>query len=159
MQMVQVLMLHYSCLVQFSSVAQLCPILCDPMNRSTTGLPVHHQFLESTQCPSSRWCHPIISFSVVPFSCPQSFPASGCFQMSQLFTSGAQSIGVAASISVLPMKGGYTFFCLRQILSFGFTFPDLQPLLEYSFIIYLLSFISLLFFNTKSLLLVSITVY
>ena len=63
--------------VQFSSVAHLCLTLCDPMNRSTTGLPVHHQFPESTQCPSSRWCHPIISFSVVPFSsCPQSLPAS-----------------------------------------------------------------------------------
>ena len=54
-------------------------------------------------CPSSQWCHPIISSSVVPFSsCPQSFPASGSFQMSQLFTSGGQSIGVSAS--VLPMN-------------------------------------------------------
>ena len=56
-------------------------------------------------CPLSRWCHPTISFSVVPFSsCPQSFPASGSFQMSQLFTSGGQSIGVSASTSVLPMN-------------------------------------------------------
>ena len=56
-------------------------------------------------CPSSRWCHPIISSSVVPFSsCPQSFPASESFQMSQLFTSGGQSIGVSATISVLPMN-------------------------------------------------------
>ena len=56
-------------------------------------------------CPSSRWCHPAISFSVVSFSsCPQSFPASGSFQMSQLFTSGGQSIGVSASASVLPMN-------------------------------------------------------
>ena len=56
-------------------------------------------------CPSSRWCHPAISFSVVPFSsCPQSFLASGSFQMSQLFTSGGQSIGVSASASVLPMN-------------------------------------------------------
>ena len=54
-------------------------------------------------CPLSRWCHPTISSSVVPFSyCPQSFPASGFFQMSQLFTSGDQSIGVSASTSVLP---------------------------------------------------------
>ena len=51
---------------------------------------------------SSRWCHPAISSSVVPFSsCPQSFPASGSFQMSQLFASGGQSIGVSASASVL----------------------------------------------------------
>ena len=56
-------------------------------------------------CPSSRWCHPTISFSVVPFSsCPPSFPASGFFQMSQLFASGGQSIGVSASTSVLPMN-------------------------------------------------------
>ena len=56
-------------------------------------------------CPLSRWCHPTISFSVVPFSsCPQSFPASGYFQMSQLFTWGGQSIGDSASASVLPMN-------------------------------------------------------
>ena len=56
-------------------------------------------------CPLSRWCHPTISSSVVPFSsCPQSFPASGSFQMSQLFTSGGQNIGVSASASVLPME-------------------------------------------------------
>ena len=56
-------------------------------------------------CPSSRWCHWTISFSVVPFSsCPQSFPASGSFPMSQLFASGGQSIGVSVSASVLPMN-------------------------------------------------------
>ena len=53
----------------------------------------------------SRWCHSTISFSVIPFSsCPHSFPASGYFQMSQLCASGGQSIGVSASISVLPMN-------------------------------------------------------
>jgi len=56
-------------------------------------------------CPLSRWCHPTISSSVVSFSsCPQSFPASRSFQMSQLFPSGGQSIGVSASTSVLPMN-------------------------------------------------------
>ena len=56
-------------------------------------------------CPSSQWCHPTISSSIVPFSsCPQSFPASGSFPMSQLFASGGQSIGVSASTSVLPMN-------------------------------------------------------
>ena len=54
--------------------------------------------------PLSWWCHPAISSSVVPFSCPQSFPASGSFPMSQLFASGGQSIGVSASVSVLPMN-------------------------------------------------------
>ena len=55
--------------------------------------------------PLSRWCHPTISSSVVPFSsCPQSFPASRSFLMSQLFASGGQSIRVSASTSVLPMN-------------------------------------------------------
>ena len=64
--------------VQFSSVAQSCLTLCDPMNRSTPGLPVHHQLSEFTDShPSSQWCHPAISSSVVPFSsCRQSLPAS-----------------------------------------------------------------------------------
>ena len=57
----------------------------------------------TNSCPLSRLCHPAISSSVVPFSsCPQSLPASGSFQMSQLFSSGGQSIGVSASASVLP---------------------------------------------------------
>ena len=56
-------------------------------------------------CPSSRWCHPTISSSVAPStSCPQSFPASGSFPVSQLFASGGQSIGASASASVIPMK-------------------------------------------------------
>ena len=55
--------------------------------------------------PSSQWCHPAISSSVVPFSyCPQSFPALGSFTMSQLFAWGGQSIGVSASTSVFPMN-------------------------------------------------------
>ena len=59
----------------------------------------------SNSCPSCRWCHPTISSSVVPFSSRlQSFPASGSFQMSQLFASGGQSIGVSASTSVLPLN-------------------------------------------------------
>ena len=59
----------------------------------------------SNSCPSSRWCHPTISTSDVPFSSRlQSFPASGFFQMSQFFSSSGQSIGVSASASVLPMN-------------------------------------------------------
>ena len=79
--------------------------LCDPMNCSMPGLPVHHQLMEFTQM-HVHWVsdaiqpsHPLIPFS----SCPQSFPSSGSFQMSQLFTSGGQSIGISASASVLPM--------------------------------------------------------
>ena len=59
----------------------------------------------SDSCPLSRWCHPTISSSVVPFSsCPQSFPASRAFKMSQLFVSGGQSIGASVSASVLPVN-------------------------------------------------------
>ena len=69
---------------QFSSVNQSCPTLCNPMNRSMPGLPVHHQptpGVHTNPCPSSRWCHPTTSSSVVPFSsCLQSFPASESFK-------------------------------------------------------------------------------
>ena len=63
--------------VQISSVTQSCPTLCDSMNRSTPGHPVHHQLpqVHPNPCPSSLWRHPTISSSVIPFSsCPQSFP-------------------------------------------------------------------------------------
>ena len=94
--------------VQVRSVAQSCPTLCDPMNRSTPGLPVHHQLLEFTQvhlCASSWWCYPANLSSVVPFSsCPQSLPASGFFPMSHLFASGGQVIGASDSAPVLPMN-------------------------------------------------------
>ena len=90
--------------VQFSSVAQSCPTLCDPMNCSTPGLPVHHQLPEFTQT-HVRWVGDAIqpSHPVVPFSsCPQSLPASGSFPMSQLFPWGGQSTGVSALASFLP---------------------------------------------------------
>ena len=59
----------------------------------------------SNSCSLSQWCHPTISSSVIPFSsCPQSFPASESFSMSQFLASGGQSIGVSASTSVLPMN-------------------------------------------------------
>ena len=84
--------------VQF--IAQSSLTLCDPMNRSTPTPGTH-----SNLCPSSRWCHPDSSSSVVPFSsCPQSFPASESFPMSQCFPSGGQSIAVSASTSVRPMN-------------------------------------------------------
>ena len=91
------------CSVEFSSVSQSCLTLCDPMNCSTPGLPIHQQLPESTQT-HVHWCHPTISSSVVPFSsCPQSFPASGCFPMSWLFPSGSQNFRASASPSVLSM--------------------------------------------------------
>ena len=90
--------------VQFSSVAQSCPTLCDPMDSGTLVLsPTPGVYPNS--CPLSWWCHLIISSSVIPFSSHlQSFPASRSFQMSQFFSSGGQSIGVSASTSVLPMN-------------------------------------------------------
>ena len=72
----------------------------------STPVHVHHQLPELTQtCPLSRWCHPAISSSVIPFSsCLQSFLASGSFQMSHFLASGGQSIGVSPSTSVLAMN-------------------------------------------------------
>ena len=94
--------------VQFSSVAQSCLTLCDPMNRSTPGLPPCSSptpGVYPNSCPLSQWCHPTISSSVVPFSSSlQYFPASGSFQISLFFAWGGQSIGVSASASVLPMN-------------------------------------------------------
>ena len=87
--------------VQFSSVAQSCLTLWDPMNCSTPGLSVHHPLLEFTQTHVSSnhliLCRPLLLHL-------QSFPASGSFQMSQFFTSGGQSTWVSASASVLPMN-------------------------------------------------------
>ena len=91
--------------VQFSSVAQSRPTLCDPMDHRTPGLPVYHQLLELAQTHVHWVSDAIHSSSVVPFSsCLQSFPASGSFQTSHFFASGGQSIGVLASVSVLPMN-------------------------------------------------------
>ena len=92
--------------VQFSSVAQSCPTLCDPMNRSTPGLPVHHQLEEFTQTHVHR-----VSDGIQP-SHPLSSPSPPApdpsqhqsFPMSQLFTWGGQSTGVSALASFLPKK-------------------------------------------------------
>ena len=85
------------------SVAQFCPTLCDPVYCSTLGFPVLHSLpVCSNSCPLNWRCHPNISSSVSPFSCPQSFPASRSFPVSRLFISGGQTIG--ASASVLPVN-------------------------------------------------------
>ena len=96
---------------KFSSVAVLCPTLCDPMNRSTPGIPIHHQLPEFTQTHAYRVSdaiqpsHPLLFLPVVPFSSwPQSLPASGSFLMSRPFTWGGQSIGVSSSASVLAVN-------------------------------------------------------
>ena len=93
--------------VQFSSVAQSCPILCEPMNRDMPGLPVHHQLPESTQTQVHRVgdaiqpSHPLSSPLPPALNLPEH---QGLFPMSQFFASGGQSIGVSASASVLPMN-------------------------------------------------------
>ena len=93
--------------VQFSSFTQLCLTLCDPMNRSTPGLPVHHQLPEFTQTHVHRVgdaiqpSHPLSSPSP---PAPNPSQHQGLFQMSQLFTSCGKSIGVSALTSVLPMN-------------------------------------------------------
>ena len=92
-------------IIQFSSVTQSCPTLCDPHEVQHTRPPCTSPTpgVHPNSCPSSQWCHPAISSSVIPFSsCPQSLPASESFPMSQLFTWGGQSIGVSASASVFP---------------------------------------------------------
>ena len=89
--------------VQFSSVAQSCLTLRPHgLQHARPPCPSPAPGVHPNPCPLSRWCHQTISSSVIPFSsCPQSFPASGSFPMSQLFTSGGQSIGVSALASVL----------------------------------------------------------
>ena len=92
--------------VQFSSVAQSCLTLRPhELQHTRPPCPSPTPRVYPNSRPLSQWCHPTISSSVVPFSsCPQSFPASGSFSMSQLFAWGGQSIGVSASASVLPMN-------------------------------------------------------
>ena len=91
---------------QFSSVTQLCPILVPyEWQHARPPCPSPTPGVHPNPRPLSQWCHPAISSSVVLFSsCPQSFPASGSFPMSQPFASNGQSIGVSASTSVLPMN-------------------------------------------------------
>ena len=91
---------------QIRSVAQLCPTLCNLMNAARqASLSITNSRVHPDSRPSSQWCHPAISSSVVPLSsCPKSLPASESFPMSQLFICGGQSTGVSALASVLPKK-------------------------------------------------------
>ena len=96
--------------VQFSSVQFSRSVMSDSLGpqelqHTRPPCPSPAPGVYPNSCPSSRWCHPAISSSVVPFSsCPQSLPALGSFPMSPLFTWGGQSIRVSASASVLPMN-------------------------------------------------------
>ena len=90
--------------VQFSSVTQSCLTLCDHRTAARqASLSITNCWSNSNSCSLSRWCHLIISSSVVPFSSHlQYFPASGSFPVSQFFASGGQSLGDSVSASVLP---------------------------------------------------------
>ena len=92
--------------VQFSSVVQSCLTLQPHESQhARTPCPSPTPGVYSNLCPLSQWYHPTISSSAIPFSsCLQSFPESGSLQMSQLFASGGQRIGVSASASVLPVN-------------------------------------------------------
>ena len=93
---------------RFSSVQFSCSVMSESLqphelNHARPPCPTSTPGVHSNSCPSSQWCHPASSSSVVPFSsCPQSLPASESFPMSQLFTWGGQSIGVSALASFLP---------------------------------------------------------
>ena len=91
--------------VQFSHLVVYDSLWPHGLQHTRPPCPLPTPGVYSNSGPLNRWCHPTISSSVVPFSsCLQSFQASGSFQMSQLFASGGQSIGVSASSSVLPMN-------------------------------------------------------
>ena len=95
---------HFSS-VQFSNSVVSDSLRSHGLQHARPACPSPIPRVYSNSCLLSQWCHPTISSSVVPFSSRlQSFPASGSFQMSQLFASGGQSIGVSASTSILPMN-------------------------------------------------------
>ena len=120
----------------------------------------------SQSCPLIWWCHPTISSSVIPFSCLQSFPASGSFPMSQFFTSGGQSIGTSASASVLPMniQGWFPLGLtgLISLLSKGLSRVSSRTTVwrhQFFFIIQLsyFTYMTVIMFKTKKSLLLDIT--
>ena len=93
------------CSVQFSCSVMSVSLGPHGLQHARLPCPSTTPGAYSNSCPLSRWCHPTISSSVIPFSsCPQSLPASGSFPMSQHFVQGGQSIGVSALASVLPMN-------------------------------------------------------
>ena len=107
-----VLCIHFCC----CSVTKSSPILCNPMDCGTPGFLVLHHLPEFCSNSLSQWCHPTISSSAAPFSsCPQSFPASRSFPVSQFFTSDGQSIAVSASVLLMNIQGGFPWELTRLI--------------------------------------------
>ena len=107
----------------------------------------------TNSCPSRRWCHPTISSSVIPFSTFQSFPTSGSSQMSQLFTSGGQSIGFSALTTVLPMNIqdwfplGLTGWISLQSKEVLLTYCKIYPCKVYNSVV--LNILTVIFNNTN----------
>ena len=114
---------------QFSSVQFSCSIMSDSLRphepqHARPPCPSPTPGVHPNPCLLSQWCHPAISSSVVPFSsCPQSFPASESFQMSQLFVSGSQSIGVSTSTTISRI-----FFQREKIKIFSHPWPGNRPM-------------------------------
>ena len=100
--------------VQFSSLFVSNSLRPQGLQHARPPCPSSTPRVYSNSCPLSQWCHQTILSSVIPFSCLQSFPASGSFPRSQFFPSGGQSIGVSASASALPMN-------IQDLFSLGLT--------------------------------------
>ena len=108
-----VVMVSGLCSVQFSSVSQSCPTLCDPMNHTAhqASRPLPTPGVHPNSSPLNLWCNPTISPSLIPFSsCLQSFPASGSFQMSQLSESGGQILEFQLQINPSNQHSGLISF-------------------------------------------------
>ena len=101
--LVSCILIHISISVQFSYSVMSNSLQPHESQHARPLCPSSTPGVHSNSCPSSRWCHPAISSSVIPFSsCPQSLPASESFPMSQLFAWGGQSTGISALASLLP---------------------------------------------------------
>ena len=131
-------------IISISSVQFSCSVMSNSLRphelqHARSPSPSPTPGVHSNSCPSSRWCHPAISSSVVPFSsCPQSLPASKSFPTSQLFTWGGQSIGVSPISSVLPMNTqdwsplGWTGWIYLQFKGLSRVFSN-TPVQKYQF--------------------------
>ena len=106
---------------EFSSLQFSCSLMSDSLRphgpqHARPPCPSPTPGIYPNSCPLSQWCHPIILSSDIPLaSCLHSFPASGSFQMSQLFTSGSQSIGVSASTLIFPVNTGLISFSMEWL--------------------------------------------
>ena len=130
--------LFFMALAQFSHSVMSNSLWLHGLQHTRPPCPSPTPGVHSNFCPSSQWCHPAISSSVTLFSCPQSFLVTGSFPVSQLFTSGGQSIGASVSASVLPMniRDWFLFGWTGWIMAFSLTIKyKVQTLLKQTLII------------------------